>query len=207
MLLETSRQKTLSLEFVDTDVGDAQIVGDLLRQANYQKFIILENFHYLKPEVQREIAYDLKTFHELTIRFVILGVWRESNRLFIDNPDLQERVAEIPVEPWSDGDFNSVIEAGAKELNIDIPIAARNEFKKNSYGNVGLLQEFLHTYCYLNGITETVAASRILDDRNSLESPKRLPRRPVNDLAGFSAFWRKFLLTAERRDAKVARSH
>jgi hypothetical protein len=117
---EGTKTASTTMSFVEADLGDAQMVGSILREAKFDKFIVLENFHYLDQSVQRELAIDLKTFHEMSIRFVVLGVWRESNRLFIDNPDLQDRVAEIPVEPWSDHDFDRVISAGEAQLKVEV---------------------------------------------------------------------------------------
>lgn len=89
-----------------------QDISELLGKANIKKTIILENFHYLDDERQRQLSFDLRTFQELGIRFVILGVWREKNRLAQFNGDLVDRVIEIPVEPWLQADFFRVAEKG-----------------------------------------------------------------------------------------------
>ncbi|WP_454258266.1 hypothetical protein [Pseudoxanthomonas mexicana] len=52
----------------------------------------MENFHYLTDEVQQQFAFDLRAFQELGVRFVILGVWREQNRLAQFNGDLLGKV-------------------------------------------------------------------------------------------------------------------
>ena len=85
-----------------------------------RKVVILENFHYLDDEKQKQLSFDLRTFQELGIRFVILGVWREKNRLAQFNGDLLDRMTEVPVEPWSKDDFRRVVTKGSKELNIKI---------------------------------------------------------------------------------------
>jgi hypothetical protein len=59
----------------------------------------LENFHYLPESVQKCFAFDFRAFQELGVRFIILGVWRERNRLLQFNDDLLDGVQEIPVEP------------------------------------------------------------------------------------------------------------
>jgi hypothetical protein len=50
----------------------------------------------------------LTPFQELGVRFVILGVWREKNRLSQFNGDLLDRVHEVPVEPWLESDFEAM---------------------------------------------------------------------------------------------------
>lgn len=142
-------------EHVAFDLGEAQSVGELLQEMNFRKFIVLENFHYLARDVQRDLARDLKTFHEIGVRFIILGIWREANMLMIHNPDLQDRVTEIPVEPWHADDFDKVIDVGCRYLNISIVRDVLARFKYEAFGNVGMLQEFLRLYCEIHGVTET----------------------------------------------------
>jgi len=145
---------TLSWEFIGYDLGDAQAIAELYKRAQIKQFIVLENFHYLPRETQQQLAYDLKTFHELGVRFIILGIWQRSNLLLAYNGDLQDRIAEIPVEPWTQDDFDRVIEAGAQSLNISISKEICDLFKQNAYGNIGLLQEFLRLLCENAGIDE-----------------------------------------------------
>jgi hypothetical protein len=165
---EKSDQRSLTTEFVDVSFSDAQTIATILKSASFTKLVILENFHYLPREVQRALSFDLKTFHEMSIRFIILGVWRESNQLLVLNSDLQDRVAEIPVEPWTDSDFLEVIEAGEAKLNIIVPDSARRVFMENAYGNIGMVQEFLKLYCILNNVTETLMVQRELEGNTTV---------------------------------------
>jgi hypothetical protein len=164
---ETSRIGTS--EFVDVDLSDAQVVASMLDAAKFDKFVVLENFHYLRKDIQRLLSFDLKTFHEMSLRFIILGVWRESNHLLVLNPDLQDRFAEVAVEPWENSDFSKLIDVGQEHLNVVIPEKARQEFMENSYGNVGMVQEFLRTYCKLNGVNETSIAQRDLESTHTID--------------------------------------
>jgi hypothetical protein len=50
-----------------------QDVSELLTRARVSKTIILENFHYLSDEKQRQFAFDLRTYQELGIRFCDTG--------------------------------------------------------------------------------------------------------------------------------------
>jgi hypothetical protein len=157
---EGNAQRSTQSNFVGFDLSDAQAVTELLAKVRYAKYVVLENFHYLPSVVQKQIAFDLKTFHEVSVRFVILGIWKEANYLLMHNGDLQDRIAETPVEPWEGSDFDLVISSGSASLNISIDAAVCAQFKQNAYGNIGMLQEFLKTFCRLNGILQT-APTRI----------------------------------------------
>jgi len=60
-----------------------QQVAELLKEIGSKKWIILENFHYLNDDIQKQFAFDLRAFQELGVRFVVLGVWREKNRMAV----------------------------------------------------------------------------------------------------------------------------
>lgn len=160
---EVKGQQQLSTEFIAYDFGDAQSIGELLVQLRFKKRIVLENYHYLPAETQRALAFDLKTFHEIGIKFLILGIWREANLLVTHNGDLQDRIVEIPVEPWKNEAFEQVAATGGKHLNVIIAPKLLAAMKHDAYGNVGLFQEFLKQFCLVQGLTETASEQKVLD--------------------------------------------
>ncbi|MGK0271791.1 MAG: hypothetical protein ACI88H_002457 [Cocleimonas sp.] len=127
-------------------------VASLINKANCKKVVILENFHYLSEDKQREFAYDLRTFQDLKIKFVILGVWKEANRLAQFNGDLQDRVVDVPVEPWSKDDFIAIARKGESELNIAIHEDVITKCIDSAFKSVGVYQELLKGTCRENGI-------------------------------------------------------
>lgn len=163
-------QDELRTEFIAFDFGEAQSIGELLARVKWRKFIVIENFHYLSGEVQKQLAFDLKTFHELGIRFIILGVWREANRLLQFNRDLEDRIIEIPVEPWRDEDLRHVVAEGSRRLNIEVAAGVIDTFIANAYGNVGMFQEFLKTFCWKCGVNESLDARRVLADAAAVQA-------------------------------------
>lgn len=122
-------------------------IADIINKHGNKKVIILENFHYLSESVQKDFAYDLRTFQELKIRFVIVGVWKESNRLSQFNGELQDRIDEIPVEPWTEDDFRRIISKGEQELNITFATTIKQLCLDNSFSSVGVFQELLRLTC------------------------------------------------------------
>ncbi|HKV76577.1 MAG TPA: hypothetical protein VJP02_00460 [Candidatus Sulfotelmatobacter sp.] len=141
-------------EEVPFNLALAQDVSELIKRAGSGQFIILENFHYLDEERQKQFAFDLRTFQEVGIRFVILGVWREKNRLAQYDGDLLDRIVEIPVEPWVENDFRRVAETGAEKLNIQFAPIVVNSCIESSFSSVGVFQELLKEVCRRSGVTE-----------------------------------------------------
>lgn len=172
---ETTNARERRANYLPHNLEDAQSVGEILLGLKFAKFIVLENFHYLAPKTQRAFARDLKTFHEIGIRFIILGIWRESNMLLIHNPDLLDRITEIPVEPWKSDDFDKVIKTGCELLNITIVRDVLARFKAEALGNIGMLQEFLRLYCEVHGVVET--QERTLDMVSNVQAHEVLVRK------------------------------
>ncbi|MTJ10498.1 hypothetical protein [Anabaena sp. UHCC 0204] len=152
--LKSSVSKDYEHEEIPFNLALPQDISEILRKIKFNKFIILENFHYLDDQLQQEFAYDLRSFQEMGIRFIILGVWREKNKMVQFNGDLLDRIEEVPVEPWLEEDFLKVIKKGAEELSISFPQDLLNECHDISFKSIGVLQEILKEICISAGISE-----------------------------------------------------
>lgn len=156
---------------IEFNLTAAQDVGELiLSVGGNDKFFVLENFHYLSVDVQGQLAFDLRTFEEMGIRFIILGVWRENNRLIQFNGDLQDRIAEVPVEPWEEEDFARIAKAGEKALNISIDESIKNKIFHQAHGSVAVVQELLKKFCELSGVNTVLLEFEELTDEELLKS-------------------------------------
>jgi hypothetical protein len=151
---KSSRDKTRNIAYTEYNLALAQDVSELLKRNKVARYLVLENFHYLALEVQETLAYDLRVFQDHGIIFVILGIWREANRLVQFNGDLLDRITEIPVEPWLDDDFKKVIEKGEQLLNVDFS-GVRDQLIAASFDSIGVVQEVCKQCCLAAGVTET----------------------------------------------------
>jgi hypothetical protein len=154
---ENGKSRTES--YIEYNLGLAQDVSEILKKQAIKKYLILENFHYLGMEVQETLAYDLRVFQDQGIIFVILGIWREANRLVQYNGDLLDRITEIPVEPWSVADFHKVIEKGSTLLNVDFS-DVESDLVSGSFDSIGVVQE-LCKYCCISAGVERTASSKV----------------------------------------------
>ena len=107
-------------------------------------------------EVQKQLAFDLRTFQDYQITFIVLGIWREANRLVQFNGDLQDRLAEIPVEPWESKHFESIVKIGSDMLQVDLS-KVFNEMIASAYDSVGVFQELCREACLAAGVERTHA--------------------------------------------------
>ncbi|MEW9584301.1 hypothetical protein [Paraburkholderia sp. DGU8] len=159
----------VNYEEIPVNLELPQTVANLLERVNCKKWVILENFHYLNDDIQRAFAFDLRAFQELGVRFVILGVWREKNRMAQFNGDLLDRVVEVPVEPWVEADFRRVAEKGARELNIEIHSSLVNGAIGASFSSIGVFQELLKGICIEAKVFEWQRLKRRIDNVECLQ--------------------------------------
>ena len=107
---------TTPLELDPLDVND---IISALNQISFHKFIVLEDFHYLPIDTQKDFSVALKAFHENSpFCFMIIGVWLEENRLSVYNGDLTGRLLAINADKWEKEELSKVISLGEKLLNI-----------------------------------------------------------------------------------------
>ena len=116
---DESAEHQVKYKEMDVDLEQAQNIYDFYKESKSNKFIIMENFHYLSEDAQRQLAIDLRTYQDLGMRYIILGIWKEKNKLNVFNGDLTSRVDEISVEPWDEVEFVNIIKNGSRDLNIE----------------------------------------------------------------------------------------
>ena len=117
--LENTKGQETVYSQLELDVDDVNDVIAALNEIGFDKKIVLEDFHYLKSEVQKDFAIELKAFHENSkLCFIIVGVWLDENKLVIYNGDLTGRVISVNADLWSEREMRQVIEKGAELLNI-----------------------------------------------------------------------------------------
>jgi hypothetical protein len=142
----------------------AQDIAELLKTVGFNKKVILENFHYLAEQKQRQLSFDLRSFQEMGIIFVILGVWRQKDKLRIYCPDLTDRVVDVAVEPWIDDEFRRVAAGGAQHLHIEIAPEVVQRCIDNSFGSIGVFQELVKHTCLAAGVHEQKASHFNIDN-------------------------------------------
>jgi hypothetical protein len=160
-----TNKSSFTTRYIEYNLQLAQDVSELLKSFHIDKYIVLENFHYLGIDVQEALAYDLRIFQDQSIIFIILGIWREANRLVQFNGDLLDRVTEVPVEPWANPDFNRVIEKGEKLLNVDFSLV-KEQLISDSFDSIGVVQEICKNCCINANVHHTADETVIITQGN-----------------------------------------
>ena len=140
--LETERQKTSSITKVPLELDPDDVNDVIVALSHLDKYIVLEDFHYLSTETQKDFSVALKAFHEeSSLCFIVVGVWLEENRLTVYNGDLTGRVVSINADKWSLQELDEVIKAGESLLNIQFAPDFRQTLISGCFESVYILQE------------------------------------------------------------------
>ncbi|MCP1996320.1 hypothetical protein [Flavobacterium sp. HSC-61S13] len=154
--LEGEKVNQKEFKLLELDPDDVNDVIQALKSLNFNRYIIIEDFHYLKDETQVDFAIELKALHENSdLTFIVVGVWLEENRLIALNGDLSGRIKSVNADEWTDENLYSLIGDGEILLNISIPEASKKQLIKKSLNNVYIVQEVCYQLCKINKINQT----------------------------------------------------
>lgn len=147
----SSSKTTAPLELDPEDVND--IISAL---GKFNRFVVLEDFHYLPIETQKDFAVALKAFHEQSkLCFIIVGVWLEEGRLTVYNGDLTGRIVGVNADQWTTNELREVIAVGESLLNISFAEPFKAAVIGGCLDSVYIVQEACHQACVAKDINFT----------------------------------------------------
>lgn len=176
---------------LDLDPSDVNDVIDALKSIQFNRFIVLEDFHYLPRETQIDFAVALKAFHEKSsFVFLIVGVWLEENRLIVYNGDLSGRVVSIDADRWAPEELRSVIDLGAKLLNVEFDEHFKQQLIHEAKESVFIVQEVCNRVCVEEAVHQTREDCPLLARNTDV---KKLVEGVVNQQSGrYNSFITQF---------------
>jgi hypothetical protein len=150
---------------LELDPGDVNDIIAALATIDFEKFIVLEDFHYLPDETQQDFAVALKAFHEHSpLTFIVVGVWLDENRLIQFNGDLTERVIAVNADAWSKEQLTRVIEEGDKLLNIEFDAEFTAGLIEGCFESVSVVQVACHKVCEEAGVLSTASDRAVVGE-------------------------------------------
>lgn len=172
---------------LELDPEDANDIISALEAIEFSKFIVLEDFHYLPPETQKDFSISLKAFHEGSkFCFIVVGVWLEENRLLVYNGDLVGRLATVNADRWTRNELCQAVEKGEALLNIQFAADFKDVLLQHCLSSIYIVQEVCRRTCESSGVYETCDSKTALTGE-----PKSTIQQVVNEQ---SARYNSFLV-------------
>lgn len=103
--------------------------------------LVVEDFHYLKGNVQKEIFQQWKSFTDEEVSVLVVGTTHHGVDLAYANPDLVGRIQQIDLGRWSTKDLCGIAEKGFSKLDLTPKHTVINLIAKESSGLPILTQQ------------------------------------------------------------------
>lgn len=178
---EVSKSDAVTTAPLELDPEDVNDIITALK--GFKKFIVLEDFHYLPIETQKDFSVALKAFHEQSkLCFIIVGVWLEEGRLTVYNGDLTGRMVGVNADLWTPDELREVIAAGEALLNVSFADHFKDAVIAGCLDSVYIVQEACYQACIRENINFTQNKTR--EDVGAERDVPALIREVVNQQTG-----------------------
>lgn len=108
--------------------------------SDYEKVLVLDDFHYAPSEIQYDIACQLKEVIRLGFRAVVISLPYRSDDAIRLNPDLTGRISIIEIEPWKKEELRQIADKGFSELKIEVEENLMTRMAEESIHSPQLMQ-------------------------------------------------------------------
>lgn len=128
----------------------------VIREIADSDFIIfIDDFHYIKKEIQEEIGRDIKIAAEKGVKILTASVPHKSEDVVRSNPELRGRVFAIDIGKWTKEHLNEIIDKGFNALNCKIDSLTKTKIINESLNSPQLTQTICLNLCRNIGVTST----------------------------------------------------
>ena len=125
------------------------------------KILVLDDFHYAPPEIQYDIACQLKEVIRSGFKAVVISLPYRSDDAIRLNPDLTGRISIIELEPWKKEELIRIADKGFSELNIAVEERLMSRMAEESIHSPQLMQSICLNIGLLPEKTEIITEQMI----------------------------------------------
>lgn len=125
------------------------------------KILVLDDFHYAPPEMQYDIACQLKEVIRSGFKAVVISLPYRSDDAIRLNPDLTGRISIIELEPWKKEELIRIADKGFSELNIAVEERLMSRMAEESIHSPQLMQSICLNIGLLPEKTEIITEQMI----------------------------------------------
>lgn len=140
------------------------ILGVIEKLIQSKTSLMVDDFHYIDPQVQRAIIQSLKSavFEGVAV-FLLAVPHRAFDPLTVEN-EVEGRFKHVPIPNWSLDDLLLIPERGFQALNVEVSRETQRRICQDSFGNPLLVQEICSEFCLQNGVRQRQGQQKKLDE-------------------------------------------
>jgi hypothetical protein len=109
--------------------------------------LVVDDFHYIEPEVQKSLAQQFKEAARQGNTIVLVSITQRSDQAIRANPDLRGRLMTIDIPFWTQDELKAIPRQGFKVLNVHAHEEVVNVFERESLGSPQLMQALCLALC------------------------------------------------------------
>ena len=137
--------------------GLPQVVQEL---ANTQYTLLLDDFHYIPPAIQGDVAQQMKDAASRGVRICAANVPHRADNVVRALPELRGRVLAVDLDYWSKRDLLEIPRLGCAFLGINVDQPSLQMFATEAAGSPQLMQAICLWMCNQLGVYETQEPAR-----------------------------------------------
>jgi len=143
--------------------GLPQVVQEL---AGTGYTVLLDDFHYIPPAIQGDVAQQLKDAASRGVRICVASVPHRADNVVRALPELRGRVLAIDLDYWTRRDLLEIPRLGCAHLHLVVDGASLAMFATEAAGSPQLMQSICLWMCNHLGIRDTQEPPRavVLDE-------------------------------------------
>lgn len=147
--------------------------------------LVVDDFHYMPTDVQREIIRALKSeIFEGLVAILIAVPHRAFDAIGVER-EMEGRFANIQIPAWNEKELLVISDKGFPELKMDVASDSCEHFASEAHGSPLLMQRFCARLCSHYDVTKTLPARK---HYNPADSAKAEIFKKVAEQAGFPTF-------------------
>jgi hypothetical protein len=162
--------------------------------------LIVEDFHYLQPDVKKNIFQQWKVFVDNEVSVIVVGTTHHAVDLAYANRDLVGRISQIDLSTWNEDDLKKIVIQGTEYLKVQVPNNVVDAIAKESAGLPIVTQDVCYQLFIDKGITE-LKQGEIEVLFSVKDAYKALHNVAVTNYAQFETIYER-LITGPRKRAR-----
>lgn len=124
-------------------------VALLVKELSGSGYIVfVDDFHYIEPDVQQEIAEQIKEGIEGKVQFVCASVPYRSDDVLLANADLRGRAYKVDFDYWAHAELAKIAHVGFAAMNLKVPTAVIEALASEAAGSPQLMQTLCLNFCF-----------------------------------------------------------
>jgi hypothetical protein len=139
--------------------GMQQVIDEV---SNSEFVLLIDDFHYMPSDVQREVAKQLKEAARQKVKICTVSVPHRSDDVVRSNSELRGRIQSVDITYWTPQQLRRIAEIGFPLLNCQLDNATIEKFAIEASGSPQLMQAICLQTCFELDIREALDVTKVL---------------------------------------------